>query len=126
MNKGKNQALILIGIALMFLGFYSIFCHFNSPRYNNIHAIYITEKIRPTVEKSIADNLIENTQSGKININTATKDELMQLSSIGEKKAQAIIDYRKINGKFREIYELTYVDGITDKIIAENLGKITV
>ena len=38
-----------------------------------------------------------------VNINTATKEELTTLKGIGDKKAQAIIDYRKKNGAFKTV-----------------------
>ena len=49
---------------------------------------------------------------GKININSATKDELRTLSGIGEKKAQAIISYRESHGGFQSAEELMEVEGI--------------
>lgn len=47
-----------------------------------------------------------------VNINSATKEELMTLKNIGEKRAVAIIDYRKKNGDFKSIDELEKVEGI--------------
>ena len=64
--------------------------------------------------------------NGKININTASLDELMGLDGIGEKKAQAIIDYRYENGRFNSIEELTNVSGIGEKTFEKNKDRITV
>ncbi|WP_096028790.1 helix-hairpin-helix domain-containing protein [Campylobacter lanienae] len=50
-----------------------------------------------------------------ININTANKNELMELPRIGEGKANAIIEYRAKN-KFKTIDEIKNVSGIGDKI----------
>ena len=48
----------------------------------------------------------------KININKATGQQLTVIKGIGEKKAQAIVDYREINGDFVELNELVNVSGI--------------
>lgn len=49
-----------------------------------------------------------------VNINTASKEELMTLKGIGETTAEAIIEYRKEN-KFTKIEDIKNVKGIGDK-----------
>ena len=44
--------------------------------------------------------------SAKVNINTATVEELSQLKNIGEVKAKAIIEYREANGDFAKIEDI--------------------
>ena len=50
----------------------------------------------------------------KVDINTADKSELMTLPNIGEKRADAIIEYRQKN-KFNKIEDIKNVSGIGDK-----------
>ena len=58
----------------------------------------------------------EAAKDGKVNINTATVEELKTLKGVGEKKAEAIIEYRKKNGSFKTKEDLMKVHGIGKKL----------
>ncbi|WP_273359276.1 DUF655 domain-containing protein [Anaerococcus octavius] len=73
----------------------------------------------------IISNVDPSSQEGKININEASKEELMTLPNIGEKRAQAIIDYRE-SKKFETIEEIKNVTGIGDKFYQAMQDLITV
>jgi competence protein ComEA len=62
----------------------------------------------------------------KVNLNTATADQLVTLPGVGKKKAAAIIEYRKINGKFKSIQDLAEVKGIGEKMIEKLNGRLAV
>ena len=53
---------------------------------------------------------------GKVNLNTATAEELMTLSGIGEAKAEAILRYREEHGGFQKVEELMEVEGIKEGV----------
>lgn len=66
-------------------------------------------------------------EAGKININTATAQQLSDgLDGVGAVMAKRIVEYREKNGKFRTIAELKNVAGIGDKTFAGFQNKITV
>ena len=61
-----------------------------------------------------------------LNLNTATKDELIALPGIGPAKAQAIVDYRKLNGPFKTVDDLKNVKGIGAKRLDKLRAELTV
>lgn len=63
---------------------------------------------------------------GKIDLNRATREQLMTLSGIGEAKADSIIAYREVHGGFRKIEELMEVDGIKEGVFNKVKDQIKV
>lgn len=91
---------------------------------------YLQEKCQNSEDSKIEndacinDDVIENNET-IININTATKEELMTLSGIGETKALAIISYRE-KTPFTSIEDIKNVSGIGDSTYNEIKDHITV
>ncbi len=65
------------------------------------------------------------TPLGKININTATIEELDVLPGIGPAIAQRIIDYRTQDGPFKQLEDLKEVRGIGDVLFSQVKDYIT-
>jgi competence protein ComEA len=63
--------------------------------------------------------------SAKININTASVEELDRLPGIGPSIAKAVIDYRTANGPFKQIEDINEVKGIGDALFAKIKDQIT-
>lgn len=77
-----------------------------------------------TSSKTDDKNTSDKKTNEKININSATEEELMTISGIGEAKAKAIINYREENGNFNNIEDIMNVSGIGQSLydkIKENI-----
>ncbi len=76
---------------------------------------------------STTDEVVQEDEiTDKININTASLEELDVLSGIGQAKAQDIIEYRDQNGLFKAIEDIQNVKGIGPAIFAKISAQITI
>ncbi len=112
-----------------------VFAPMNAPRMDTIEItesadvptpeyVAIGKLIRPAVEGSTErTDAGETGESGvaqeaaKININAATAEELMALPRVGEKTAQAILEYRASKGAFKTLDDLGAIKGLGKKTI---------
>jgi len=80
--------------------------------------------IRPLLTLVIA--LAAPLADAALDLNTATKDELVAVSGIGPAKAQAILDYRNQHGGFKSVDELKDVKGIGARRFEKLKPELTV
>ena len=91
----------------------------------SVHTIPPTENAgENTTKHSASENSV--VADLPINLNTATKEELMTLDGIGEKLAERIIAYRLEGNCFYSVDEITLVDGIGDSFLEKNADRIFV
>jgi competence protein ComEA len=75
---------------------------------------------------ALAALLFSAVAAAAIDVNTATKDELVALPGIGPAKAQAIVDYRSQHGPFKSVDEVRKVKGIGDKLFQQIRPELSV
>lgn len=105
-RKPDITSVVLCSILIVFAVCYIIqFLIFNNGKIDVKNIINTSAVSEGTGEADVTDKLL-------VNINTADIDVLCLLNGIGEKKAQAIIEYRNKNGNFSSIEEINQVSGI--------------
>ena len=86
-------------------------------------------EVEPNKSNAIPENQSVTqkvTNSTAIDINQASADELATLANIGAKKAQQIVAYRDIHGRFASVDELKGVKGIGEATIEKNRVRMMV
>lgn len=79
----------------------------------------------PTIHEVKSGAYSLDSKSHLININSASKEQLMTLAGIGEAKAKAIINYREKNGDFNGVEDIKKVSGIKDTLFESIKDQIT-
>ena len=69
---------------------------------------------------------VQEERTEKVNINTATAEEIAQLKNIGSTYAMRIVEYRQQNGPFEKPEDILKVKGIGEKTYELNKDIITV
>ena len=116
-SRLEKITLCLTALALAFLGGW-----FSSRQYE-MNRQFIPITVETTPDASPSAPIVQEGQT--VNINTASREELMTLPGIGEKRAADIIAYRTANGPFPSPEAITDVPGIGESTLAEIIDYIT-
>ncbi len=81
---------------------------------------------RYEVPAALSEPLEETTGPDRINLNTATAEELAELPGIGAVKAAAVVAYREENGPFLAVEDLLLVSGIGEATLDGLIDLVTV
>ncbi len=87
---------------------------------------FVISSVPNQIDKSDIENKSHYDDEGRLDINLATIEELMELKGIGEVLAPRIVNYREERGQFMAVEELTLVPGIGYKTLNNNREYICV
>ena len=119
-NKDSaNQTRFLIGIALLVAAAIMIYVGLSMPKLYYVDNTVMSET---TVKTTESTTKIEY----PLDINTATVDELVTISGIGDGIGSSIVMYREEYGPYKSLDELKNIRGINDRVLSEIAPYLTV
>ncbi|MDM5195331.1 helix-hairpin-helix domain-containing protein [Bacillus hominis] len=83
--------------------------------------LYVPNKNEPVQEGATSSK-----SEGKVQINTASKEQLEKITGIGSRKAESILKYREEHGPFQKIDDLLEIDGIGTKSLEKIKDQIII
>ena len=93
---------------------------------SNVNQAEVLEDEERVYVPCIGEEVQEDaTKDGKVNINKASKEELMTLPGVGESRADSIIQYREEYGEFRSVEDIMQVSGIKEGLFEKIKDLIT-
>lgn len=126
-KKNSSESLIikiLISSAVMMLAVIILYNAFFVPE---VSPVVISEAQNSDFKSVDKGEKSKKKFNGKININTASEDEISEnLSGIGPSIAKRIVDYRKSKGGFSSPEELMNIKGVGKKVFEKIKNDITV
>lgn len=148
-SNGVRQSDVLVGVALLLIAAVFAYLGFSQPKVSNDYTVEQTTaqvyspEFDTTVQEnsatsqyyenndyedvsSTADNDDNISVSFPLNLNTCTKEELMEIDGIGEVRADAIIAYRDKLGGYSSVEQLKDISGIGDKTFEKIAPYVTV
>lgn len=80
----------------------------------------------PAAATGASSQVANNGPQEKVNLNTATKEQLCQINGIGDKKADLILQYRQEHGQFTSLDELKEINGFGEKTVAKLKDSLSI
>lgn len=148
-SNGVRQSDVLVGVALLLIAAVFAYLGFSQPKVSNDYTVEQTtaQVYSPEFDTTVQENsatsqyyekndyeAVSNTAdnddnisvSFPLNLNTCTKEELMEIDGIGEVRADAIIAYREKLGGYSSVEQLKDISGIGDKTFEKIAPYVTV